>query len=105
MTPCGLIRDCRFPSSAAGITTDERRKGSACRKLSPEISLKRSFTLTKLAERSSLPGQPRPYQVWLRPASEDCLGERQAGIGRRRASNFGYLQIFDVSLSLSALSQ
>jgi hypothetical protein len=32
MTPCGLIRDCRFPSSAAGMITDEHRKGSACRK-------------------------------------------------------------------------
>jgi hypothetical protein len=29
MTPCGSIRDCRFPSSAAAIITDEQRKGSA----------------------------------------------------------------------------
>jgi hypothetical protein len=35
MTPCGLLRDCRFPSSAAGIIIDERRKGSACGKKNP----------------------------------------------------------------------
>jgi len=29
MTPCGFIRDCRFPSSAAAILTGERCKGSA----------------------------------------------------------------------------
>jgi hypothetical protein len=29
VTPCGFIRDCRFPSSAAIIITGELRKGSA----------------------------------------------------------------------------
>jgi hypothetical protein len=29
VTPCGFIRDCRFPSSAAIIITGECRKGSA----------------------------------------------------------------------------
>jgi len=31
MTPCGLIRDCRFPSSVALMITGARRKGSVRR--------------------------------------------------------------------------
>jgi hypothetical protein len=36
ITPCGLIRDCRFPSSiAAGVTSGEERKGSGLLSSSP----------------------------------------------------------------------
>jgi hypothetical protein len=37
MTPCGLLRDCRFPSSAAAMITGERREGSSAWGLVSEI--------------------------------------------------------------------
>src|SRR5713101_2041391 len=35
MTPCGFIRDCRFPGSAAVITTGEQRKGCVAEAKNP----------------------------------------------------------------------
>jgi hypothetical protein len=90
MTPCGSIRDCRFPSSAAAMITDEQRKGSAAarktRRVTGGLSCLRAQGRTRTNERYlCVPKTLNPGVLMVKSAKEGMCSYEPGSLSRPRS--------------------